>query len=223
MGYDPAGTLDWGAIGRFIGGVALSIVGAASMITSLPIALTAPDGGFTTQAGFSAMMYGGFMVGSAFDSTIKADIDAIGWNPFNSNEGLVIGSDKVSFYKGMPTVWTHHSNGRSGSFLGIWLTEDPDVNTVRHEWGHGVQQGTLGLFKFALFIGLPSWKNWGGNHWQGNKNYYRRPWEAMADIFGGAATDRSKYNSPTAQDRTTAIWYTVIAALSGPVAFFLLF
>ena len=217
MRTDPNGC-DWREDAlRVIGGFFLVSTGLGLLVGMLP-AFFMPGSGFIMQAGFSLFMYGGFMIASVFDDNIKKDMEAIGWNPFNSDENLVLSSQKVSFYKGMPTVWMNKNEGRSGSFLGIWLYGENDVNTIRHEWGHGIQQGIMGWGKFLLMIGLPSWQRWGGNHWQGLQNYYRRPWEAMADMFGGAGS-RQNYRATTAEDRAIAIWYTVIATLFGPLAF----
>ena len=229
MNVDPEGTSwwnpfswDWGAIGRFIGGAILGIIGLGIMIGTLGAALVIPGFGFFTQIGFSTMIYGGFLMGSAFNSTIKADMDRIGWNPFNNDESLAIASEKVSFYKGMPIFRMNGTEGRSGSFLGIGLDmNNIDANTVKHEWGHGIQQGIMGWGRFLLTVGLPSWQEWGGNHWREDQDYYRRPWEAMADIFGGV-TGRSWYHSTTERDKKIAKWYMAVATLFGPFAFFFL-
>ena len=206
--WNPA-SWNWGKIGRFIGGVALAVVGAAITIASIPIALVVPGGGFIMQAGFSIGMYGGFMVGSVFDPAIKADMDVIGWNPFNNNETLVLNSSKVSFYKGMPTLWTNQSNGRPGSFMGIWLAGNPDEDTIRHEWGHGVQQGFLGPAKYLAYVMLPSWKEWS------SRPYYDRPWEITADIFGGVSRNQHQ--------RISRGWnYMLTALFFGPVSYFFL-
>ena len=52
-------------------------------------------------------------------------------------------------------------------------------DTVRHEYGHTQQLEQLGAFKYALCIGLPSWQEWGSGE------YYDKPWEITADIYGG--------------------------------------
>ena len=43
--------------------------------------------------------------------------------------------------------------------------------------GIAIQQ--LGIVKYALCIGPPSWLEWG------SKDYYDKPWEVTADLFGG--------------------------------------
>ena len=183
MGYDPAGTLDWGAIGRFIGGAVIAIGGTAYTLATIPISII-PGSGFLTEAGLSMAMYGGFMAGSAFDSAIKADMDAIGWNPFNSDEGLVLGSSKVSFYKGQAVV---RGNFPGCASFGIMLVDKGDwvkVDTIKHEYGHFIQLGILGLPKFALGIAVPSPI---GTQLVPEEFYHSQPWEVTADILGGAS------------------------------------
>ena len=56
----------------------------------------------------------------------------------------------------------------------------PDAeDVVRHEYGHTKQLKELGVVKYALFIGLPSWQQWGSGP------YYEKPWEITADVYGG--------------------------------------
>jgi RHS repeat-associated protein len=203
-------------VGKVIGGGLLAIAGAAFTIITLPIALIIPGGGFLTQIGFSTAMYGGFVAASVFDSQVKSDMQAIGWNPFNSSESAVLNSNSVSFYKGVP-VFRTAPGSRSGSFLGIFLdsNEKDDAygrDTVRHEWGHNIQQGIMGPARFALMIGLPSWQEWS------NRSYYTRPWEIMADIFGNVHETRNHNKS----DVSRGIWYTIISTMFGPFGYFFL-
>ena len=76
-----------------------------------------PVGSAVTQAAVSTVSYAGMAVASIWDEDIRADMNAIGWNPFNTNESTVLGSNKVSFYKGMPVFRTN--GGRSGTFYVI--------------------------------------------------------------------------------------------------------
>ena len=179
-----------------------------------------PGGGILSQVGVSATMYGVYMVGSAFDSTIKEDMDRIHWNPFNSDETLVMRSEKVSFYKGTPVFRINES--RSGSFFAIGLRKGASVNDLKHEWGHGPAYWIVGPLKGGLSYVLPSAGEWGGNYWQGSQNYYRRPWEAIADMFGGANTQRSRYNSTTTHDQEIAKWYLAVSAFFGPLSYLFL-
>lgn len=139
-----------GNIGKVIGGGLLALAGAAVTLFSLPDALVRPGAGFITQIGFSMMMYGGFVVGSVFDSQINADMEAINWNSFNPDAGLAASSKKVSFYHGVPVIRMDLPEQRSGSFLGIWLVGSNSANTIKHEWGHTIQQGIMGWAKYLI-------------------------------------------------------------------------
>jgi hypothetical protein len=43
-------------------------------------------------------------VAPIFDEDIRNDMNAIGWNPFNTDESATLNSSKVSFYKGGPCI-----------------------------------------------------------------------------------------------------------------------
>ena len=203
MRFDPNGCSFWKNIGKALGGALLFLAGAAIALLTLPIAVSIPGCGFLTQAGFSMASYGGLMVGSVFDSQIQADMDAIGWNPFNKNENATINSSKVSFYKGVP-IFRKEAGFRSGSFLCILLAHGDNVDDLRHEWGHTIQQGILGAVRYGLMIGIPSWQSWG------KKDYYDKPWEVTADYFGGV-----EGRSHTDHDLSAGINYLAAVAIWG--------
>ena len=168
--------------------------------------------GVITQVGFSAMSYGGAMVASVFHSGIEADMNAIGWNPFNYYTSGVLSSNHVSFYRGMPVF--RNDGKRSGSFLGIWLTHETNTRddaseVVKHEWGHSVQQGAMGMIKYLLLVGAPSNYEWS------NRPYYDRPWERMADVFGGVS--RAEH---TAKGETKAWWHFIVSTFFGLFGYF---
>ena len=157
MGIDPEGNVwwnpfswNWGNIGKVIGGALLTPVGVGVTSFGLSLApIPVVSGGFM-HLGTAMIMYGGFVVGSVFDSQINADMEAINWNPFNGNENIVIKANKISFYKGVPTVWIDKDKGRSGSFMGIWLYGSNNADDIRHEWGHTIQQGIMGWAKYLI-------------------------------------------------------------------------
>ncbi len=229
MRLDPNGTewwnpftWNWNDIGRVAGGVALTLLGGAIIAKTLKAALLIPGAGFATQIGFSTMMYGAFMIGSVFNKTIEEDMDRIGWNPLNSDSSLVVKSGRVSFYKGMPSVKINNlPSGRSGSFLGMWLSPSVSENTVKHEWGHSIQQGFMGALKYGLFVGIPSYFYWGERNWPAATHYYVKPWEVVADYFGGAdPTIRDEDDVPwTEKDVEVGIWHMVVASLFGPLSY----
>lgn len=59
---------------------------------------------------------------------------------------------------------------------------EEDINIVKHEWGHTVQQSIMGTSKFIKRIAIPSIIGFNLNV----KDYYSQPWERSADFFGGA-------------------------------------
>ncbi len=111
----------------------------------------------------------------------------------NESEAKVLESNYFSCYKGVPVV--RFNNNRSGSFGIVFLTRGLDSNdveaqdVVRHEYGHTQQLKQLGVIKFAIYIGIPSWLD------LGTGNYYDKPWEVTADIYGGvqSRTHDQKY------------------------------
>ena len=119
-------------------------------------------------------------VASIFDEDIRNDMNAIGWNPFNTDESATLNSSKVSFYKGVPVFRT--AGGRSGSFGAIFLTKGSGVDTLRHERGHNWQLMMMGIGTYGFTVGIPSPSKLG--KWNKDENYYGAPWETMADILG---------------------------------------
>lgn len=140
-----------------------------------------PVGSAVTQAAVSTVSYVGMAVASIWDEDIRADMNAIGWNPFNTNENAVLGSSKVSFYKGMPVFRTN--GDRSGTFYAIALKRSADAVELRHERGHGSQAMMMGIGTYAITVGIPSPLQLGS--WAADKKYYAAPWETMADVLGG--------------------------------------
>ena len=165
--------------------------------------------GLLAQTVTSIVSYVGMAIASIWDESIRNDMNAIGWNPFNRSESAVINSNKVSFYKGAPVFRT--SISRSGSFCGIFLSYNSSVTDLRHEYGHNMQQMLLGPVKFGLMIGLPSWLEWS------TRSYYDRPWEISADMLGGAARPHSQV------DINRGYWYLAISSLFGPLGYLFLF
>jgi len=140
------------------------------------------NNGIFFQSSSSILSYLGITFSTIFDEDIKYDMNKINWNPFNTDEQLVLDSKKISFYKGVPVFRFNYN--RSGSFLAIFLTRETNnrknpEDVIRHEWGHNIQQLILGPINSFFCIFLPSWQEWS------TRSYYDRPWEITADIFGG--------------------------------------
>lgn len=68
------------------------------------------------------------------------------------------------------------------------------IDTVRHEWGHTVQQSLMGTPKYINRIAIPSIA--GNLITRNNPNpklYYSLPWEYSADFFGGVERSSGYY------------------------------
>lgn len=135
-------------------------------------------------------------------------MNAIGWNPFNSDESIAANSKYVSFYKGVPAFRT---DGSSMSLGAILLTRDSFTGTsghywtpedvLKHEWGHSVQQMSYGPVPYLVNIGIPS------AFIDNNDN---APWEIHADILGGV---NRRYSE---QDAKTGWNYFIWGRIVGP-------
>ena len=191
MYADPSGHLpEWIAdFGRFFGGLLISIVSIGLIGTTIRsggLLCLLPGYGTLLQAELSLMMYGGFVMASSWDPLIQSDMEAINWNPFNSNPDMSK-VNKVSFYKGEAVIIQGFA-GNSFSFGVMFLQkgEKHDINTVNHEWGHFAQLALHGPAVFTLFMALPSviyniYCRINGD-WD---KYYEMPWEVYADYLGG--------------------------------------
>lgn len=166
--------------------------------------------GMFAQFFVSFWSYIGMGIMSIWDEDIRADMNAIGWNPFNDNETIALNSRKVSFYKGVPIYKFNHK--RSGSFCAIFLNSSATETTLKHEYGHNVQQRAMGPVKFGLMIGLPSWQEWS------SRPYFKRPWEITADVLGGVTRDIH-----TQEDIIRGFGYLTVSTLFGPFGYFFLF
>ncbi len=209
-------------IGRFISPDDIGYLGANGDINAYnlyaycsnnPVMFSDPTGHFTigvyTQFAVSLLSYICFAIASIFDEGIRSDMNAIGWNPFNTNATVAIDSNKISFYQGVPVFKL--SGNRPGSFCTIFLTENSSETTVKHEYGHCIQQLITGPGNHALMILLPSWQNWS------SRDYYDRPWEVTADIFGNV-TEREH----SKKDINRGYWYLGISYLFGPLGYLFL-
>ena len=150
-----------------------------------PIMYTDPSGhdieGILTQFTISLFSYILLLDAARNNETIRKDMEAIGWNPFNANEDLVISSSRVSFYKGVP-VFKIDGLDTSMSFGAIFLDKKHGTEILKHERGHNTQLMSMGILKYSLFIAIPSPLENGDN----------TPWELSASILGGSRYYSSK-------------------------------
>jgi hypothetical protein len=149
-------------------------------------------------------------VASLWDEDIRSDMNAIGWNPFNSDAEATVNSSKVSFYRGVPVFRT--SLDRSGSYYAIFLNQNSDSDELKHERGHNSQAMNMGIANFGVMIGLPSAFEWS------SRDYYVRPWEVSADVLGGV-----EGRSHMRENINKGYWYLGISSLLGPVGYIFLF
>lgn len=123
-------------------------------------------------------------------SKLKSDIK--NYNHNNNDEIKVIESNYFSLYKGHFVLRTNRK--RSGSFGILFISRrvnkyrNPE-DVVRHEYGHALQLKKMGIFKYTVFIGIPSLLNLGDGY------YYDKPWEITADLLGGVCSRTHKENS----------------------------
>ena len=175
-----------------------------------PMGNFAISDGALLQVVTSVISYVGILVASIFDEQIRSDMDAIGWNPFNSDENATLESNKVSFYKGVPVF--RIDLDRSGSFAAIFLNQTQDPDVLKHEIGHNCQLITTSIINYFFMIFLPSWLEWS------NREYYERPWEITADVFG-CVNERNHSQI----DINRGYWYLGVSLLLGPLGYFFLF
>lgn len=57
------------------------------------------------------------------------------------------------------------------------------IDTIKHEWGHTVQQSLIGTPKYITRIAVPSVVGCIIN--PSSRTYYSLTWERSADLFGG--------------------------------------
>ena len=99
-----------------------------------------------------------------------------------TNSGLEMQSIRRS-YKGTPVLKQDISDGSMSVCNTIFLSStSKDIETVKHEWGHTVQQSLMGTPKFMTRIAVPSRIGAGLDV----DDYYSQPWERSADFFGGS-------------------------------------
>ena len=177
--------------------------------------------GLLFQFAVSALCYVGFSIAAIWDKDVKSDMDKLGKlfgdskneflssipNIFNNKEDIVVASQKVSFYKGVPVL---RLNPPSSFSFGVMVLDNAgtgtaDNTTVKHEYGHNVQQMIIGPEKYLFGIGIPSvcgaillygiYEITSMNYETYKKIYYSLPWERSADLFGGASHPAYYHNS----------------------------
>ena len=138
---------------------------------------------------------------------IKSDWDNGCFNPFNQNEDNVLKARVLSFYKGS-TVVRQSIVGTCSIFGTIWFEPGLGATTLRHEYGHSIQERILGV-SYLSTIAIPSVLNYfyGSDD---NKVYYSLPWERTADWLGGVRRGSDYY-------KKGALTWGIAENLLGPI------
>ena len=143
-------------VGRFIGGVLITVVAAALTIVSAP-ALLVPGLSSAPLSSLNMTFYGAMLVASVFSSTIKSDMERISWNLYNDNEIAASQSNDISFYKGVFVYRFGDTNGGGISCFSIGLGRGTNTDkALMHEYGHYKQQQLLGMGIYTGLIAIPS-------------------------------------------------------------------
>ena len=221
--YDPI-------IGRFISPDSLdnldpSAIGGLNLYAycgNNPIMYVDPEGkflglaianlilGIITQLIVSVVLYIGFAIAALFNKDIRDDMNAIHWNPFNTDEAAALGSKKVSFYKGMPII--RFNGDRSGTFYVSFLgREGVDETVLKHERGHAWHAMLIGPIAYGLTVAIMSSFELGPY-----EHYYDSPWENIADILGGTSHD---CQTPETNARAWRFFFTSIFAFWATYAY----
>ena len=115
----------------------------------------------------------------------------------NTNESAVLDAENFAFYNG--TLVIRHSS----DFLTSWAlggvillnSNGVDRNTLKHEYGHILQEDDLGIVGYIQAVFIPSVVYNVGSRFNKlmNDNYYNMPWEYDADIRGGAIRNHADW------------------------------
>ena len=137
------------------------------------------------------------LIMSIWDADVRADMNAIGWNPFNTNADLAARATKISFYKGSAVI-SQNLIGTCAAFGTIWKNSNRPTKgiDIQHEYGHNIQEMILGIFYWPCVV-IPSVINYHIGDYLNyeeelrDKMYYSKIWERTADWLGGV--NRNNY------------------------------
>ena len=119
-----------------------------------------------------------------FFGDVWADLQAINFNPLNTDRQAVLDSNYVSFYRGRPVIRHDIREGSAAIFGTIWLNRNADGTwIVGHEWGHTIQESILGTPSYFLVIAIPSLIT------SSRPDHHKMPWERNADWWTALLID----------------------------------
>jgi hypothetical protein len=130
----------------------------------------------------------GLITGAVTVDEVNQDLKNL--NFFNTSEDKVLDSHIVSFYKGIPVIKQDLFSGSmslGAIFLDRKITREEEVTeTVKHEYGHNVQLAKMMPVAYLVGIGAPSLAfSIYDTLRKDFTDYFKRPWEASADFYGG--------------------------------------
>ena len=157
----------------------------ASVVTQVKAVLSIPS----TIVKIAATSTVAVVSGQATVGDVANDVK--NYSFFNTDETKVLNSKVFSSYKGTPVLKHDISGVTSFSVSNTIILNKGEtvsnggIDTVKHEWGHTVQQSLIGTPKYMTRIAAPSVISCIVN--PSSKTYYSLPWERSADFFGGAS------------------------------------
>ena len=111
----------------------------------------------------------------------------------NTDEQIVLESDGLSFYHGIPVLRANFGEGGAFSFIIIVLDDDyqydeTGINTLKHEYGHKLHMDDIGVVNYLLTTAIPSLIGAGlSNAGIIDVDYYSLPWEYVANMYGNVS------------------------------------
>ncbi len=89
----------------------------------------------------------------------KLILDFINFEIKNTNEQVVMDANYFSFYKGAPVIkhYIKNNNVTSWTIFGIMFINGDDskldrgIDTIKHEWGHFVQEKYYGEILYLIY------------------------------------------------------------------------
>ena len=126
----------------------------------------------------------------------------------NQSEEKVFESNYFSCYKGGVVVKLPFDTSFSFGIIGL-STQQQDLDTLKHEYGHSVQMDNMGVVKYITNVAIPSVTiNILDRQGKLPYDYYSYPWEAEANKLGGTALTDS--NPPLPKGGYTSYWSLVL-------------
>ena len=141
--------------------------------------------------------------------------DFSNFNIYNSDIEKVYQSHFFSAYNGSLVIRHSFKYLSSGALFNVIILEhgfdqDEASLTIRHEYGHILQEREYGTIRYMLFIFLPSatYNVISRNNDILDNNYYNMPWEYDADLRGGV-TNRMDYSplAPSMREKYFDMWW----------------